>query len=126
MPMLKLQRVKFSTEADGRLRMLKARTGLTPNIICRLGLCLSLDEPGQPLSDSSELSQREINRYTLLGEYDLLFVTLLSVRHPEAVNDPELLARLFVEHIHRGITLLANRLKAPASISELVHGACES
>jgi DNA sulfur modification protein DndE len=104
--------------------MLKARTGLTPNIICRLGLCLSLDEPGQPLSDSSEISQREINRYTLLGEYDLLFVTLLSVRHPEAVNDPEALARLFVEHIHRGITLLANRLKAPASISELVNGAC--
>src|ERR1700692_2234962 len=60
MPILKLQRVRFSTEADNRLKMLKARTGLTPNIICRLGLCLSLDEPGQPRSDSSEPSQREI------------------------------------------------------------------
>jgi DNA sulfur modification protein DndE len=122
MPTLKVQRVKFSAEADGRLRMLKARTGLTPNIICRLGLCLSLDEPGLPRSDSSEPSQREINRYTLLGEYDLLFVTLLSVRHAEAADDPEELARLFVEHLHRGITLLANRLKAPASIAELAQG----
>lgn len=122
MPTLKVQRVRFSTEADSRLRMLKARTGLTPNIICRLGLCLSLDEPGLPRSDSSEPSQREINRYTLLGEYDLLFVTLLSVRHTEAANDPEELSRLFVEHLHRGITLLANRLKAPASIAELAQG----
>lgn len=119
MPILKLQRVRFSTEADNRLRMLKARTGLTPNIICRLGLCVSLDEPGQPRSDSSEPSQREINRYTLLGEYDLLFVTLLSVRHAEVAEDPDELARLFVEHLHRGITLLANRLKAPASIALL-------
>ncbi len=123
MPILKLQRVKFSAEADVRLRMLKARTGLTPNIICRLGLCLSLDEPGQPRSDASELSSREINRYTLLGEYDLLFVTLLSIRHADIAEDPDELARLFVEHLHRGITLLANRLKAPASIAELVNGA---
>lgn len=101
--------------------MLKARTGLTPNIICRLAFCLSIEEPGEPRSDSSELSQREINRYTLLGEYDLLFTTLLAIRHKD-VRDPEELARLFVEHLHRGIALLANRLKAPASIAELVRG----
>lgn len=119
MPILKLQRVRFSTEADNRLRMLKARTGLTPNIICRLGLCLSIEEPGEPRSDSSGASLREINRYTLLGEYDQLFVALLNTRHPQVGDDPDELARLFVEHLHRGIALLANRLKAPASIAEL-------
>jgi DNA sulfur modification protein DndE len=101
--------------------MLKARTGLTPNIICRLGLCLSIEEPGDPRSDSSELSQREINRYTLLGEYDLLFVALLANRHPQVKEDAEL-GKLFVEHIHRGVTLLANRLKSPASLVELAQG----
>lgn len=119
MPILKTQRVRFSTEADNRLRMLKARTGLTPNIICRLGLCLSIEEPGEPRSDSSGLSLREINRYTLLGEYDQLFVALLNTRHPNLGNDNEELGRLFVEHLHRGITLLANRLKGPSSIAEL-------
>lgn len=120
MSVLKLQRVRFSTEADNRLRMLKARTGLTPNIICRLALCLSLEEPGLPRSDASEPSQREINRYTLLGEYDLLFVTLLALRHPELGNNSDELAHLFIQHLHRGITLLANRVKSPASIAELV------
>lgn len=119
---LKLQRVKFSREADNRLRMLKARTGLDNNIICRLGLCLSLEEPGEPRSDSSGPSLREINRYVLLGEYDPLFVALLSLRHPEVGNDGEEAARLFVEHVHRGIALLANRLKAPVSLSELAQG----
>jgi DNA sulfur modification protein DndE len=100
--------------------MLKGRTGLTPNIICRLGLCLSIEEPGEPRSDSSGLSSREINRYTLLGEYDQLFVALLNTRHPTVGDDTEELGRLFIEHLHRGIALLANRLKAPSSLAELV------
>ena len=116
---LKLQRVKFSREADNRLRMLKARTGLDNNIICRLGFCLSLEEPGEPRSDSSGPSTREINRYTLLGEYDPLFVALLNARHPEVVKNAEELTRLFIEHLHRGIALLANRLKGPVSLAEL-------
>jgi DNA sulfur modification protein DndE len=102
--------------------MLKARSGLTPNIICRMGLCLSIEEPGEPRSDSSGLSQREINRYTLLGEFDPLFVVMLNARHPEAKDDGDL-GRLFVEHLHRGITLLANRLKSPADIAELARTA---
>lgn len=122
MAILKLQRVRFSTEADNRLRMLKARSGLDNNIICRLGLCLSLEEPGEPRSDSSGPSLREINRYTLLGEYDPLFVALLNARHPALGDDAEGLERLFLEHLHRGITLLANRLKAAVSLAELARG----
>lgn len=120
MSSMKMQRVRFSREADNRLRMLKARTGLTRNLICRLGLCVSLDEPGEPRSDSSDPSKFEIDRYTLLGEYDQLFVALLKTRHPDIHSDPDELGRLFVEHLHRGIALLANRLKAPASIAEIV------
>ena len=93
---LKLQRVKLSREADNRLRMLKARTGLDNNIICRLGFCLSLEEPGEPRSDSSDPSLREINRYTLLGEYDPLFVALLNARHPAVGDDADELQRLFL------------------------------
>lgn len=117
---LQLQRVRFSTEADNRLRMLKGRTGLDNNIICRLGLCLSFEEAGEPRSDSSDMSAREINRYVLLGEYDPLFVALLRTRHPEHCHDADALAAIFVRHLHRGISLLANRVKGPSSLGDLV------
>src|SRR5512138_3715318 len=110
MSQLALQRIRFSVKEDQRLRMLKARTGLTPNLLCRLAFCLSLDEPGLPQSDASELSEREINRYTLLGEFDQLFVSLLVACHPDAADDADdELTRLFVAHVHRGLTLLVNR-----------------
>src|SRR5262245_18153253 len=76
MPMreLRVKRIRFCREADTWLKVLKTRTGVTPNILCRLGFCLSLEEPGLPqVEQYPEDSQREINRYTLLGEYDLLF-----------------------------------------------------
>ena len=116
---LNLQRVRFSVEADNRLRMLKARTGLTPNILCRLGFCLSLEAAGPPVHDASEFSPREINRYTLLGEYDALFVALMRSRHPE-MDDEGAFGETFVGHLHRGITLLANRLKPGVSIAEIL------
>ena len=74
-----LQRVPFTAQADNRLRMMKARTGITPNILCRIGFALSLEEPGQPTVPApGEDLGREINRYTLLGPYDGAFIALLK------------------------------------------------
>ena len=118
---LALQRIRFSIEADQRLRTLKGRTGITPNLLCRIAFCVSIEEVGAPLSDASEMSEREINRYTLLGEFDQLFVGLLCGRHPEVLDDASgELTRLFVAHVHRGLALMANRVKGVPSLLELV------
>lgn len=110
---LQLKRVRFSKEADTWLRVLKSRTGITPNILCRMGLCLSLEERGVPDHRIyPEDSERQIDRPTLLGEYDAAFVALLRQR---LLNDGLLtgddLDDQFRAHVHRGIVLLANRLK---------------
>ena len=110
---LQLKRIRFSKEADNWLRVLKSRTGITPNILCRLGLCLSLDEQGIPIPEKyPEDSDREINRYTLLGEFDQTFVALMKQRlvRDEIADDAEMDA-LFRAHIHRGVILLAGRFK---------------
>jgi len=88
-----------------------------------MGFCLSLGEPGQPTSDSSDMSKREINRYTLLGEFDKLFVALFLERHPEAANDPIEAERLFIQHVHRGVTMLANRVKNIGSLADVAAAA---
>ena len=114
MPKLTLQRIPFTSDADTRLRMLKGRTGLTPNILARIGFCLSLEEPGIPAQPSKEaLAGREINRYTLLGAYDSALVSLLIARE---LRDGDLLGETldssFVAHMNRGVELIAARVKS--------------
>lgn len=116
-----LRRIIFTSAADITLKMMKARTGLTPNILCRLALALSLDEPGVPrLVEGEERSQREINRYTLLGEYETAFISLVKARLHSDGLDTEAANEYFVAHVHRGVSLLPNRVKTIADIGSLV------
>ena len=114
MSTLTARRLRFCKEADNWLRVLKSRTGVTPNILCRIGFALSLDEPGVPNPEKyPEDSDREINRYTLLGEHDGTYVALLRQR----LFDDKLpldngLDDHFRAHMNRGVLLLAARAKA--------------
>lgn len=104
---MNLNRLRVCEEADLRLRILKARTGLTPNILCRLGFCLSLKDPTPPNPALyPEDGPREINRWTLTGPWDSLFVALLKERcaqdgFSEADYDDQ-----FRAHVNRGVLML--------------------
>ena len=119
MPELTLQRIPFTVEADNRLRTLKSRTGITPNILCRIGFCLSLEEQGLPpeLPNNFKVG-REINRYTLLGKYDKFFVSLLITRLVKDLMPLTVIDNMFLAHINRGIEILTARIK---SVVELAH-----
>lgn len=117
MPELTIQRIPITADADNQLRMLKARTGITPNILCRLGFCLSLEGQGIPetIKNGTKMG-REINRYTLLGKYDKLFVTLLVTRLLQDNISKSEIDRMFLAHINRGIKLLSARLKCISNL----------
>jgi len=118
---LRVKRIRFCREADTWLKVLKTRTGVTPNILCRLGFCLSLEEPGLPqIEQYPEDSQREINRYTLLGEYDLLVASLLRQRLAADGLGAEHLDSQFRAHMNRGVLLLAKRVRSLQSLADLV------
>jgi DNA sulfur modification protein DndE len=118
---IRTTRIRFTIDADNTLKMMKARTGLTPNILCRLALTLSLDEPGLPrLIKDEKKSEREINRYTLMGEYDSAFVALTKTRLRQDAIGADQAEEFFVAHIHRGISLLPNRVKALADLAGLL------
>lgn len=117
---LTLQRIPFTVEADNRLRLLKSRTGITPNILCRIGLCLSLEEPSIPtlLSEDYQLG-REINRYTLLGKDDQIYIALLATRLIKDNISLTNINTMFLAHINRGTQLLATRIKNLSDIAYL-------
>jgi len=69
---LEFKRIKLSQESTKKLQQFKSRTGLTPNIACRLVLGISIAENNMPsLELFTEESGQEINRYTLFGEIEL-------------------------------------------------------
>lgn len=116
---MKLNKIKLSTEASDRLTQLKAKTGLKPNILSRIGFCVSLSEPAIPDPDKYPEEDREFNRYTLLGEWDGLYVALLKQRLLNDGLPEEELERQFRAHVHRGILSLGRVAKSLPDIVRL-------
>jgi len=42
-------RLRFGEEASRKLSQLKGKTGLTPNILARIGFCMSINDPTHPI-----------------------------------------------------------------------------
>lgn len=118
---MNLNRLRVCEEADLRLRHLKARTGLTPNILCRLGFCLSLNDPTPPDPELyPEDGPREINRWTLTGQWDSLFVALLKERCAQDNLGPEAYEAQFRAHINRGVLALYKQVHGLEDLARLV------
>lgn len=119
-----LQRIPFTIENDNRMRSLKAKTGVTPNLLGRFGFCISLEEPGIPkkINLDDEMG-REINRYTMLGEYDEMFIALLKtwmINHDIDYNNSENMNNYFVDHMNRGFENIFSRMKTIADLERLI------
>ena len=117
---MKLTKLRITKDASNRLRFLAGKTGLTPNLLCRIGFCLSLSEPAIPDPDEYADEDREFNRYTLLGEYDPLFIALLKERCGTDGLSFSKLADHFRAHMNRGVTLLQQRVRSLSDLAELV------
>lgn len=117
---MRFTKIRLTKDASNRLKFLAGRTGLTPNLLCRMGLCLSLEEPKMPNPDEFAEEEREFNRYTLLGEYDTLYIALLKQRlYQDGVNMDEL-EEHFRAHLNRGIALLQQRVRSVADLANVV------
>ena len=117
---MRLTKIRLTRDASNRLRFLAGRTGLTPNLLCRMGFCLSLEDPKIPNPDEFPEEEREFNRYTLLGEYDAVYISLLKQRLESDQLEPEQLDDQFRAHLNRGITLLQQRVRNVSDLASLV------
>lgn len=114
-------RLRLSSDLTYRLRNLKGRTGLTPNLLCRVGFCLSLREPRIPDPDRYDEDGQELNRTTLVGEWDGLVESLLRSR---LVADGLDVERDFYSqlraHMNRGAEMACDRIKNLPDVLALV------
>ena len=116
-------RLRISETVSDQLLVLKARTGLTPNILCRIGFCLSIEDPTVPDPDDYPGdTEREIDRHTLTGPWDRLFVALITERcHRDGLAlSNEVLVEQFRAHINRGVLLLYKRVRSLNDLAALM------
>tara|TARA_A100001037_G_C14954039_1_gene546373 strand:+ start:260 stop:649 length:390 start_codon:yes stop_codon:yes gene_type:complete len=120
---VKLLKLNVTAEATNKLRVLKARTNLTPNILARIGLALSLEEPGRPVPETYPTDGMEFNSYTLLGAYSELIAALLKQRVSDdgyESFDSDTMNGQLRAHVNRGVNLLYPRLKNIEDLAELL------
>lgn len=118
-----VSKFRISVEATGRLRVLRHRTGLTPNLICRMAIAASFEAGRIGPSLDIELGQ-EFNAYTLFGADQPIYTTLLhwiETDDGETVDDRELMQRLRA-HIDRGLSAISVRVKTPGDVARLLSG----
>lgn len=116
---MQYSKLRISTDASGKLRYLRQRMGITPNLLCRYALLMSLEDGpigNTPIPDDDG---QEFNAYTLTGDQtQLLLATISYVEDPSDRKNltEERILELLRSHIHRGVGALSVRLKSAADL----------
>ena len=120
---MKFTKIILDQEITKKLSTLKNRTGLTPNILCRYGLMLSLNDPTKPDPTLYKQNGQELLRHILLGDLDTILIALFKQRAYKDkcdLNDEKFLLDLFRAHVNRGAELLYNRVKELKDLQRLI------
>ncbi len=118
---MEFKRIRLSQESTNKLRTFKARTGLTPNISCRIALALSINEKNKlSLELYSDDTGQEINRYTFLGDQELMLLSLYTQWCYENNIAKKNYYEYLLAHINRGVEMLTNRVKGLDGLLELL------
>ena len=132
---MKLNRIHVSEDSRKKLSILKRRTGLLPNVLCRLGLSLSLilessmpRTEDYPIPEDYPIDGPEFNCYILIEEWHPLIVALLKERcvADGLTSDDESLIEQFCAHLNRGIESLYARVRGVSDLAGLLPKSCQT
>ena len=118
-------KLRMSSETTGRLRMLQQRSGLTPNLLCRMGLMSSLESGSVGEMEPPEENGQEFNAYTLFGPDQPIFLSMLALVESQEGSedfDEETLLRQLRCHLDRGVGQIAIRIDSPSDAARLLAG----
>src|SRR5690349_11455989 len=94
-------RLRISRHSADTVKLLKSRTGLTPNLRCRVALTLSLEGGHTGGEQPTDLEGSEFNLPTLFGEHVTAYECLL--RHVHGVVEGRALNFIVAAHIDNGL-----------------------
>lgn len=95
------KRMHISQDATDKLRTLKGRTGLTPNIICRIALIRSLRDGVRGGKRKTDQNGSEFIGTTLFGEHANVFEALIVQVH--GPKEMKAMSQIIASHIDDGL-----------------------
>jgi len=110
-------RFRISKSATDTLKLLKMRTGVTPNILCRIALMLSLEEGVSRGEQAPDLDGSEFNAPTLFGEHAQVYECFIQQIH--GMLDARQYNLVVASHVDNGLELL-KRCKTLLDLSQLM------
>ena len=118
---LQFSRIHTSQRCRGILANLKIKTGLTPNILSRFGICLSLKDPSVPNPEEFDENGTEFLPLVLFGEHEKLFLALMIDRlHRDGLDPEKYLNIMLRAHLNRGVYSLLSRVYGLPGINEMI------
>lgn len=101
-------RITTSEYTKNRLITMKETTGITPNILSRYGIAISLKNPNPiDLSIIENISKGlEFNRNVITSKYDQLYKALISQKENRYLSDEDYFEKYLLAHIERGVAEL--------------------
>jgi DNA sulfur modification protein DndE len=113
-------RLKTSKYAEEKLKQLQSTTNITPNILARMAVSLSLREPSPVSNEEINNNGIDFNRTTLTGEYDYVYKVLIAQHAQREITDDEYFPKLFNAHLERGIRLLSGEYQYAGNYEKLI------
>ena len=118
---MQFSRIHTSQRCRGILSNLKIKTGLTPNILSRFGICLSLKDPSIPNPEEFDEYGTEFLPLVLFGEHEKLFLALMIDRlHRDGLDPEKYLNIMLRAHLNRGVYSLVSRVYGLSGINEMI------
>ncbi|MDV2884686.1 DNA sulfur modification protein DndE [Alkalihalophilus pseudofirmus] len=113
-------RLKTSSYVADKLKQLHSSTNLTPNILARIAVSLSLKQKSIPPVPPSESSGLEFNRNTLTGDQDYLYHVLVAQHAKKEITDSEFFPDLFNAHLERGTRILTGEYQHAGNYDKFI------
>ncbi|ABC33660.1 hypothetical protein HCH_07045 [Hahella chejuensis KCTC 2396] len=101
------QKMKISEKAFTSLRRLQNNTGLTVNIGARLAFFASIERGFTWNGDDIQLTQRELDKYSWLGDHGDIIEMLLKQKYPNLDNKDYYKA--WAIHVDDGAIVIENK-----------------
>ena len=118
---MKFKPIRISSRSGALLGHLKTSTGLTPNILARFAICLSIKDKSFPNPDEFNKEGSEIRPSVLFGEHESIYLALMLDRLKQDRLDPEIyLDEMLRSHLNRGVIALRPRINDLSDFYELV------